>query len=253
MYHHVAAHKLHACQRYGVRGASVAHLSVPQGDEADAGAQTARPHQSLPGRAEGPDGDRFAGRGRERGEVGEGGHPRAHGTSSSHVTRRQEAHPHSGEQLRRSLPRRFHPVRPGSVDLPVDAGRRGGASRRRCPADATSRRLSSTTRGSGRRQARARNDGDIGDEDDPGQPDERAPERIHASSESCQCRELLRGILRVLQRSLETLVMWPAVMKASRDIRNGRSRRAILAMKSLPPADDDAAKEENNETLSSKH
>ena len=47
--------------------------------------------------------------------------------------------------------------------------------------------------------------------------------------------------------------MWPAVMKASRDIRNGRSRRAILAMKSLPPADDDAAKEENNETLSSKH
>jgi len=97
---HVAAHELHARQRHGIRGAGVAHLSVPQGDEADAGAQAARPHQSLPGRAEGPDGDRLAGRGRERGEAGEGGHPRAHGTSSSHAARRQEAHAHSGEQLR---------------------------------------------------------------------------------------------------------------------------------------------------------
>lgn len=208
MCRHVAAHELHACQRHGIRGAGVAHLSVPQGDEADAGAQASRAHQSLPGRAEGSDGDGPAGRGRERRQAGEGGHPRAHGTSSSHAARRQEAHAHPGEQLRRSIPRRFHPVRPGGVDLPVDAGRGGGASRRRRPAHATPGGLPSATRGPDWRQTRAGNRDGFGDEDDPGQPDlRRASERVHASSESCECRELLRGILRVVQRGLETLVI----------------------------------------------
>lgn len=207
--HHVTAYGLHAGQRHGVRGAGVAHLSVPQGDEADAGTQAARPHQSLPGRAEGPDGDRAAGGGRERGEAGEGGHPRADGASPSHAACRQETHAHAGEQLRRSVPRRLHPVRPGGVDLPVDAGRRGGASRRGCSAHATPRRLPSTTRESGWCQARAtgRNYGCDQDDSAAGEPDERAPERLHAAAEPCQCRELLRGVLGVFQRSLEALVM----------------------------------------------
>ena len=143
---HGTAYQLHTGRQHGVRRASVEDLSVQEGHETDAGEEEACEDQSLPRRAQGPDGDRSAGRGGERGQAGESRHTRAHGPSPAHAPSRQKAHADAGEQLRGQIPRRIHPVRSGGIVVPFDARRRRGSPSRRCPIDETPWRLSSTTR-----------------------------------------------------------------------------------------------------------